>query len=219
MKTSQTITKIAAALLKSQKEMGAVTKDSANPYFKSKYADINSMLDVAIPVLNANDIFVLQPASSDGTSNFVETCLIHSSGEFIHSEPLKLEPPKDMQQLGAAITYARRFSLQSLLGLRAEDDDGETAVGRGKSFSKPAATQPTTPVKKTEPVVPASQTTNVTPTAITAPVSLPVDAAKSSPSQTTPAKVETPKVEAPKKSTFRKPSTMKPTTGSNPFGA
>lgn len=140
MKTSETIGKIASALLKSQKEMGAVTKDSKNPYFKSKYADINSMLDVAIPVLNANGIFVTQPANSDGVNNFVETVLTHESGEFIASGPLKLEPPKDMQQLGAAITYARRFSLQSLLGLRAEDDDGETAVGRGNTL-KPVKTE------------------------------------------------------------------------------
>lgn len=133
MKMSTSITKIAGALVKAQKEMGAVTKDANNPFYKSKYADINSVLEVAVPALNSNGIFVSQPDYSTVEGHFVETYLMHESGEFLASEPLRLELSKvDMQQLGSAITYGRRYSLQSMLGLRAEDDDGETSMNRTK---------------------------------------------------------------------------------------
>lgn len=133
MKTSESITKIAPALLKAQKKMDTVSKDASNPYYKSKYADINSFLQVAVHALNSEGIVVLQPTYSDGTSHYVETTLIHESGEYLSSKPLKLELNKiDMQQLGSAITYGRRYQLQALLGMMAADDDGEAAMNRPK---------------------------------------------------------------------------------------
>src|SRR4051812_44068306 len=133
MKTSESISKIAPALLKAQRNMGAATKDAANPYFKSKYADLGSVMEVVKDPLNAEGISILQPVSSRDGSHYVETLLLHESGEYIASEALKLELNKtDMQQLGSAITYARRYTLQSLLSIPAEDDDGEGAVGRSK---------------------------------------------------------------------------------------
>lgn len=138
MKTSETITKIAPSLLKAQRKMGAASKGAANPYFKSKYADLGAVMEVVKDPLNEENITILQPAYSKDGSHFVETTLVHESGEWISSEPLKLELNKtDMQQLGSAITYARRYTLQSLLGIPAEDDDGEVAVGRAKTTERP----------------------------------------------------------------------------------
>lgn len=131
MKTSPSVTNIVKALLVAQSKMEGIVKDAKNPFFKSNYADINSMLESVVPLLNANGVIVTQPAYSTETGHFVETYLYHESGEFMASEPLKLELSKtDMQQLGSAITYGRRYSLQSLLGLRAVDDDGEKSMSR-----------------------------------------------------------------------------------------
>lgn len=137
MITSQTLTKLIPALLKAQKEMEVVIKDSDNPYYKSKYADINSFLESMVPVLNKNGFLVLQPVWSDEKGTYVETNLLHESGEYYGSGPLKLELDKlDMQKLGSAITYARRYSLQSLLGARAQDDDAEGTMTRTKAPAK-----------------------------------------------------------------------------------
>jgi len=139
MRTSESITKIAAALLKAQRKMGSASKGSVNPYFKSRYADLGSVMEVVKEPLNEEGISLLQPTYSKDGVHYVESILMHESGEFIASEPLKLEVTKvDMQALGSSISYARRYSLQSLLSIPAEDDDGE------KTMSRPA--------KKTESV-------------------------------------------------------------------
>lgn len=227
MKTSTSITKIASALLLAQKKMETVIKGDKNPFFGSKYADINSFLEVAVPTLNEVGVVLLQPAGSDGNGYFVETRLIHGeSGEFIEAEPLRLVLNKnDMQNVGACITYARRFLLQSVMGMQAEDDDGETAVGRGKTFTKPAAATPTQVLKTTSTPTSGSLTlTSPAASAIVATVSLPPGAVQSSPSPTATPKQEavapvTPTVPTEvKKNTFRKPSTVK-STNSNPFGS
>lgn len=143
MLKSESIGKISAALLKAQGEMGAAVKDSKNPFFKSKYADINSVREACHPALNANGITVLQPMSNvsnnDGTnSSFVETILVHESGEYIGSQtPIICSKPNDPQALGSAISYARRYSLQSLVSLGTADDDAEAGMSRE---AKPAAT-------------------------------------------------------------------------------
>jgi hypothetical protein len=130
MKTSESIAKLAPALLKAQKKIGAAVKGNANPFFKSKYADLGAVMEACKEAFNEAGITVLQPVSSDGTKHFVQTILIHESGEFI-SDSMMLELGKtDMQQLGSAITYARRYSLQSMGFIPAEDDDGEAAMNR-----------------------------------------------------------------------------------------
>lgn len=124
---SESIAKIAAALTKAQTEMGSVKKGAANPFFKSKYADLTSVIEAVKDVLNKNDITILQP--HDNSS--VETILLHSSGEYIGSStPIVCAKQNDPQALGSAISYARRYGLQSLVALPAEDDDGEKAMSR-----------------------------------------------------------------------------------------
>ncbi len=126
---------IAKALLNAQKKMGGVKKSSTNPFFKSKYADLASVLDACKEALNSEGISVLQPVRHEGSNVLVQTMLLHTSGELLEATMLVMPAP-DMQKLGASITYARRQSLQSFLALPAEDDDGETAVGRGQGNYK-----------------------------------------------------------------------------------
>ena len=125
MKTSETITKIIPALLECQKKIETVTKGSENPYFKSKYADINSLIEACKTILNDNGIIVLQPVNGE----MVETNLIHTSGEWISSSTkIVSKTDNNPQDQGSAITYARRYGLQSMLFMSAEDDDGEKAT-------------------------------------------------------------------------------------------
>lgn len=129
MNKSDSIVKIAGALLAAQKEIGSALKGSSNPFFKSKYADLGAVMEACKEPLNKNGITVLQPVNADADGEYVETILLHESGEFLSSR-MKLLVPKNMQDYGSAVSYARRYSLQSLVFIPAEDDDGETTMGR-----------------------------------------------------------------------------------------
>jgi hypothetical protein len=132
MLTSSSITKIAPALLAAQKAMGDAIKDAKNPYFKSAYADLNSVREAVTPALHANDIVLLQPTvtTTDGR-NFVRTTLLHASGEYILADTeIVCKVEKDPQALGSAISYARRYGLSAMLSVGTADDDAEIATGR-----------------------------------------------------------------------------------------
>ena len=110
-------------LFKAKKEIEAITKDSKNPFFKSKYFDINKLLAEIEPVIQKHDLLLLQPIQD----NKVLTEIFDiETGEKVFSE-MNLPNITDPQKLGSAITYYRRYTLQSLLGLQAEDDDGNKA--------------------------------------------------------------------------------------------
>ncbi len=130
MNSSITVTKIAGALLKAQKEMGDATKNIRNPFYKSSYADLNSIREVVTPALNNVGISVLQPTITLGDRNFVETILLHDSGEFISGITEIKNTDGKPQSEGSGISYARRYGLQSMLNVGAVDDDGEAAQGR-----------------------------------------------------------------------------------------
>jgi len=135
MKTSESIVKIAQALNKAQAELGSVVKGSDNPYYNSKYADINDVIKTIKETLNKHEITFIQPLMVREVAGqkvtVVETVLLHNSGEFISSETeVVVKDNGDAQKYGAAITYSRRFGLQSIVGLPAEDDDGNTATGK-----------------------------------------------------------------------------------------
>jgi len=137
MKTSPTITKIASALLKAQGAMGTAIKDAKNPFFKSKYADLNSIREACMPSLQTNGITLLQPTITIDGKNYVETILIHESGEWMSCETEILFGKKDdAQAQGSGITYARRYGMQSFLNVGADDDDGNTA-SQPKPVAKP----------------------------------------------------------------------------------
>lgn len=126
IKMSESVGKIMPAFLKAQKGFSAAVKESNNPYFKSKYADFNSVLDAVTNSLHANDIAFQQHPSSEEGKIGVTTLLLHSSGEWISSEFTMPVPKLSFQEAGQGITYARRYSLQAICGIGAEDDDGNT---------------------------------------------------------------------------------------------
>lgn len=120
---------IATALLKAQSEMSNPKKGSTNPFFKSKYADLNSIREAVIPILNSNGISVLQPIVHVDNKNFVKTILLHESGELMESlTEIIYNKVNDAQAQGSGISYARRYSLQSFVCVGADDDDGQKAV-------------------------------------------------------------------------------------------
>lgn len=134
MNRSETITKIAGALVKAQAAMGNAVKDSKNPFFKSSYADLNAVREACLPALNANGVSVLQPTVHIDGKAFVETVLLHESGEFISSlTEVICAKQNDPQAHGSGVSYARRYGLQSMVNLGSADDDGEGAMNRGSA--------------------------------------------------------------------------------------
>ena len=142
MSQSEVINELASALSKAQGEMQAAIKDKINPFFKSSYADLGSVWDAARPVLSKYGLCVMQTTelAADRNQVIMVTTLAHTSGQWMKSY-LPLNPSKnDSQGMGAAITYLRRYSLSAIVGVVCdEDDDGETAVGRGKTHQTPPA--------------------------------------------------------------------------------
>ena len=132
MRTSDTIGKIAAALAAAQANMGAALKDSQNPHFRSRYADLASVVEATRPHLAAQGIAIVQlPETSRETGEVaVTTALVHSSGEVIACRLSAVCKDLAPQPVGSAITYLRRYGLLSVAGIAPDDDDGEAAMGR-----------------------------------------------------------------------------------------
>ena len=130
MKTSETIGKVASALVKAQGEMNGAKKSANNSFFKSKYANLEEVIScVKEPFANHGLSFLQFPINCPTDVSYVgvETIILHESGEFISKE-FFLKPTKvDPQAMGSAITYARRYGLQAAVGLPSEDDDGNAA--------------------------------------------------------------------------------------------
>jgi len=115
-------------LLEVQKEVGAISKDSKNPFFKSKYFDINKLIEVVKPVLSKHGIVLIQPIENN---KVFSTLIDVESGENVSSS-LELPNLTDPQKIGSAISYYRRYTLSSLLGLQAEDEDGNGLKAKPK---------------------------------------------------------------------------------------
>lgn len=129
MKTSEKTDSILPKLAKALKELGGAKKSSDNPFFKSKYADLNTHLDVAEKALEAQDLMLLQPVDRDERGSFVESIIIDpETGQFVTSRMDLILNKQDMQNMGSAVTYARRYTLGSLLAMQALDDDGNQAT-------------------------------------------------------------------------------------------
>lgn len=122
---------ISAALVKAQREIGKAARSSDNPFYKSKYADLESVIDSVKAPLNNHGIAVTQEIRvvnvADNLANVLCTTLRHESGETIRSEAL-LPEQKDIQKWGAVVSYTKRYCLQALLLLPTEDDDGNSLV-------------------------------------------------------------------------------------------
>lgn len=115
---------LAAALVAAQADMPAVAKDGTNPHFHSKFVSLDNLIAQTRPVLNKHGLAIAQfPAHNELGAPTLVTKLMHVSGESLeYAQPLFL-PAQDMQKLGAAITYARRYGWASALGIASDDDD------------------------------------------------------------------------------------------------
>ena len=145
MNKSESIAALAAALATAQGSMKGAVKDSSNPFFKSKYADLASVVEAIRAAFSANGLSYIQTVEpSDKDEVRVETTLLHASGEWISCGILALPVNKvDCQGFGSALTYARRYSLSAAVGIAAEaDDDGNAATAakpNATDWSKPLA--------------------------------------------------------------------------------
>lgn len=113
------------ALAKAQTEMGKAIKNAKNPHLKSNYADLGSVMEACFDALHANGFAIMQPCGADERGQYVETVLAHASGDTFTSRVHLVLGKNDMQGVGSAITYARRYGLLGMAGLAPEDDDGE----------------------------------------------------------------------------------------------
>lgn len=119
---------ISLALVKAQRSFAPALKTNANPFFKSKYADLSVCIEAVIDALHENGIALIQRNHDCVDGVKVETILLHESGEefsggVLHVPALKNDP----QAFGSALTYARRYSLMATCGIAPEDDDGNAA--------------------------------------------------------------------------------------------
>lgn len=138
MDRSDSIQKLAAALVKVQSALRPIKRNAENPFFKSSYVDLAALSETVLPLLTANGLAVIQ--GGDGPT--LETMLVHESGEWI-STHLPLHVGQKPQEMGSSITYARRYALAALVGAvsEGEDDDGNAAshpTSRPASAATPA---------------------------------------------------------------------------------
>lgn len=130
IETSVTVGELFTALSKAQGELGAAKKDSINPHFRSKFADLASVIEACKGPLAKHDLCVIQVThAKDAEGVLIVTTLGHKSGEWMRGRLYMPNSKKDAQGMGSAITYGRRYSYQSMVGLAAEeDDDGNEAA-------------------------------------------------------------------------------------------
>jgi hypothetical protein len=136
MNKSESIVNLAKALCAAQSEFTTVGKDAKNPFYKSNYAPLDSIVEAIRPVLGKHGLSFLHLPNADG--NRLECVILHVSGEWISAEypvnPVKSDP----QGIGSAMSYARRYSLSAMLGIATgDDDDGEAAQGRENTEKNP----------------------------------------------------------------------------------
>ena len=129
---SESIAALAAALSKAQASITGALKDSSNPFFKSRYADLASCWDACRKPLTDNGLAVIQTIDVGDVRPVLVTTLCHSSGEWVKSFCPILTKDDSPQGQGSGITYARRYALAAIVGLAQIDDDAEAAQARGK---------------------------------------------------------------------------------------
>lgn len=128
MYQSNEIDQLAAAMAAAQAEMGAAVKGASNPFFKSKYADLGSVIQAIKPAFAAHGLSYVQLPINDDMGVGVCTRLMHKSGQYIEQAFTLPLAKQDPQAAGSAITYARRYALQAMAGIPAEDDDANAAT-------------------------------------------------------------------------------------------
>jgi hypothetical protein len=151
MQMSEHTDDLFAALAKAQSEIESIPFNRINPHFKSKYADLAITIEKTKPALSKNGLMVIQAVENDGTEYFVESMLVHSSGQWIKSRVNLILNKNDMQGVGSATTYAKRYAAQSLLFVAGDDDDDANAVSQPKPSPAPPVQKPVNkPENKTQ---------------------------------------------------------------------
>ena len=128
MLKSENINELGSALAKAQGAIEGALKDTANPFFKTKYADLSSVWDACRQQLTVNGLSIVQTPTEAESGIGVETMLIHSSGQWLSNTFTMPVSKADAQGVGSAITYARRYALAAMVGVAPEDDDGNAAT-------------------------------------------------------------------------------------------
>ncbi len=130
MNRSDNVNELFAALAKAQGAMRSAKKDADNPFFKSRYADLASVMDALREPLSANGLALVQVPRTEGPLVTVETILGHSSGQFIGGEMTAKALQDTPQGIGSATTYLRRYGAMAVTGLAPDDDDGNAASSK-----------------------------------------------------------------------------------------
>jgi hypothetical protein len=133
---SDSITELSKALCKFQAEVKNPANSAVNPFYKSKYAPLNEILNDVRPILSKHGLVPVQSlGSADGEYITITTLLLHESGEWLEGDPLTLRADKATPQgAGICSTYGRRYALSAILGISSEDDDD----GNGAEITRPA---------------------------------------------------------------------------------
>jgi hypothetical protein len=126
---SESLKELGGAMCKAQASIKGALKDSSNPFFKSKYADLSSVVEAIRTPLSDNGLSYIQVSHDAKDAACIETVILHSSGEWFSCGPVSVPVSKaDAQGFGSAMTYARRYSLSAAFGVAPEDDDGNEAA-------------------------------------------------------------------------------------------
>lgn len=160
MKTSESLNELATALSKAQGELKDANQDATNPHFRSSYATLDTVLKNIRPIFSKHGLSIIQIPVSEGDKHFLMTRILHQSGQWIEGSMELLLFKKDMQGMGAAITYARRYSAGAFAGIGSETDDDANSISETQSakpyqapkpIAKPAApvVVPVDPFKET----------------------------------------------------------------------
>lgn len=156
MTTSGETKEVFGAFVKCQADIEGALKDATNPAFKSKYADLSSVIEAARKPLKDSGLALTMGLTATDAGVALEALLIHASGQFIKYDPfVVMVTKKDAQGQGSAVTYGRRYLTMSILGIPAEDDDGDAATKPAPQPARAAAPRAETPAPAPKPA-PAS---------------------------------------------------------------
>jgi hypothetical protein len=142
MQHSESITKLAVALVEAQAELTNVVESASNPFFKSMYAPLNTVIDHAKPVLTKHGLAIVQGNTPTENGVIVDTMLIHTSGEWIKSELNMPLAKNDPQGAGSAITYGRRYAYSAIIGISSGDDDDANSASNKGGVAKATKQEP-----------------------------------------------------------------------------
>jgi len=123
-------------LIAAQSDVGTVIKDGKNDYLSNEYATLEAVQKIVLPCFRMHGFAVLQSGGADENGKYMNTILVHTSGHTFESKIYLIHSKQDMQSLGSAITYARRYGLLAMSGVQAVDDDANEAVGKEELYKK-----------------------------------------------------------------------------------